>query len=242
MLPIFRDDPAHPLALAAEAERLGIDGVFVYDHLWPMGSPERPALAPFPVLGAVAAQTSGVWLGTLVARVGVVPDHVLVAQFAALQELAPGRVVAGIGTGDHLSFEENVAYGLPFGPAAERRRSLARCATALRGLGLVVWVGGRSRRTLAVAEATGAVANLWQAAPAEVAAQAARTEVSWGGMARPGDGGAALDAAALSAVAAPLARAGASWVVFGWPVNLEQLAEVGVSLAGGDDRLPGEPE
>ena len=233
MLPIFRDDPTEPLALAAEADRIGIDGVFVYDHLWPMGSPERPALAPFPVLGAMAAATSRVWLGTLVARVGVVPDDLLVAQFAALDELAPGRIVAGLGTGDRLSFDENIAYGLPLGPATERRRSLGRCALALRELGLVVWIGGRSRRTVAVAEAAGAVPNFWQGSPEEVAAQAARTEVSWAGMARPGQGGASLDAAALLEVAVPLARAGASWVVFGWPVQLEELAQVPAALAAG---------
>jgi alkanesulfonate monooxygenase SsuD/methylene tetrahydromethanopterin reductase-like flavin-dependent oxidoreductase (luciferase family) len=232
MLPLFRDDPSEALTLAAEAERLGIDGVFVYDHLWPMGSPERPALAPFPVLGAVAAMTSRIWLGTLVARVGIVPDDLLVAQFAALRELAPGRVVAGLGTGDHLSFNENLAYGLPLGPAGERRRALGRCARTLLGSGFVVWVGGRSRRTIAVAEASGAVPNLWQASPAEVAAQAARSVVTWAGMARPGAGGLALDAAGLLEVAVPLAEAGASWLVFGWPVRLEQLAEAAAALSG----------
>ena len=233
MLPVFRDDPAEALAVAAEADRLGIDGVFVYDHLWPMGSPERPALAPFPLLGAVAAVTSRVWLGPLVARVRVVPDHLLVAQFDALGELAPGRVVAGLGTGDHLSFPENVAYGLPLEPAAERRQALERCARALLDRGLVVWIGGRSRRTVAVAEAVGAVANFWQATPEEIAAQAARSEVSWAGMARPGQSGASLDAAALLEVAVPLARAGAGWLVFGWPVRLGALAEASEALRTG---------
>jgi hypothetical protein len=232
MLPIFRDDPSEALALAVEAERLGLDGVFVYDHLWPMGSPERPALAPFPVLGAVAATTSRLWLGTLVARVGIVSDDLLVAQFAALHELAPGRVVAGLGTGDHLSFNENLAYGLPLAPAEERRRALGRCATALLGIGFVVWVGGRSPRTVAVAEASGAVPNFWQASPAVVAAQAARSEVTWAGMARPDAGGLALDAAGLLEVAVPLAEAGASWLVFGWPVRLPQLAEAAAALSG----------
>ncbi len=221
MLPSFRDDPADALAVATEAERLGIDGVFVYDHLWPMGRPDRPALAPFPLLGAVAQSTASVRLGTLVARVGVVPDNVLVAEFAALDDLAPGRVVAALGTGDHLSFAENRAYGVPPGPAEQRRAALRGCARELLAMGLVVWVGGRSPRTVAVAEEVGAAVNFWDAGPEDLAAQVGRSEVTWGGMLPEGIGS---GAASIASFARPLARAGTSWLVFGWPLDLRQLA------------------
>jgi len=224
MLPTFRHTPADAIAIAMEAERLGLDGVFVYDHLWPMGSPERPALAPFPLLGALAASTSGVSLGPLVARVGIVPDETLVAQFAALHELAPGRVIAALGTGDRLSFDENRAYGLPPESAPERRAAVRRCARTLLDLGVTVWVGGNASATVAIAEEVGAVPNLWQATPERVAAQANRSEVTWAGMARPGGLREDLDADELTAIAGRLARAGASWLVFGWPVRLAELA------------------
>ena len=55
VLPTFRETPADALEAAHEAFAAGVDGVFCYDHLWPMGQPERPALAPFPVLAALAA-------------------------------------------------------------------------------------------------------------------------------------------------------------------------------------------
>ena len=42
-LPSFRDD-ASAVDAARQAERLGLDGVFVFDHLWPIGQP-RPARA-----------------------------------------------------------------------------------------------------------------------------------------------------------------------------------------------------
>ncbi|HXW39036.1 MAG TPA: LLM class flavin-dependent oxidoreductase, partial [Acidimicrobiales bacterium] len=144
MVPTFRESPSEAIALALEAERLGIDGVFVYDHLWPMGRPDRPALAPFPVLGAIAARTTTLHLGALVARVGVVPDELLVAEFMALARLAPGRVIAALGTGDHLSFNENRAYGLTIGPASVRRESVRSCASSLHAAGLEVWIGGLS--------------------------------------------------------------------------------------------------
>jgi alkanesulfonate monooxygenase SsuD/methylene tetrahydromethanopterin reductase-like flavin-dependent oxidoreductase (luciferase family) len=230
MLPTFRATPSNALSTAMEAERLGIDGVFAYDHLWPMGRPDRPALAPFPLLGAIAASTSGLCLGTLVARVGVVPDETLVAEFTALWHLAPGRVIAGLGTGDHLSVNENRGYGLAFGPVEERRHAVGHCAHLLLDAGLTVWVGGLATRTVQVAEATGAVANFWQAPPERVAAQAARSEVTWAGMARPEGGGDELNAAELTDVVRPLADAGASWVVFGWPVRLLDLAMAAETL------------
>jgi hypothetical protein len=37
ILPTFRDTPDEALETAARAEALGLDGVFCYDHVWPMG-------------------------------------------------------------------------------------------------------------------------------------------------------------------------------------------------------------
>ncbi|MGH9043533.1 MAG: LLM class flavin-dependent oxidoreductase [Acidimicrobiales bacterium] len=229
MLPTFADEPSEAFAVARKAEELGLDGVFVYDHLWPMGRPDRPALAPFPILGALSCVVRGVQLGTLVARVGLVPEAMLVGQFLALHRLAPGRVIAAIGTGDHLSFNENNAYGVAPDPAQDRRAAVGRCAAALLDHGLQVWIGGRSRATIAVAEATGAVPNLWQAGAAEVAVQASRTAVSWAGMAGPPDPGESRGQAVQAQVRA-LVGAGASWLVFGWPVDLLQLSQVASSL------------
>lgn len=230
MLPTFRATPSEALSTATEAERLGIDGVFAYDHLWPMGRPDRPALAPFPLLGAIAASTTALSLGTLVARVGVVPDATLVAEFTALALLAPGRVIAGLGTGDRLSANENRAYGLPFAAADARRQAVEHCARTLLDLGLTVWVGGLARPTVDVAESTGAVPNFWQASPERVAAQAARSEVTWAGMARPEGGDEQLGADELAEIARPIVDAGASWVVFGWPVRLDRLAGAAETL------------
>jgi alkanesulfonate monooxygenase SsuD/methylene tetrahydromethanopterin reductase-like flavin-dependent oxidoreductase (luciferase family) len=230
LLPTFRDDPTDAISIALEAERLGIDGVFAYDHLWPMGRPDRPALAPFPLLGAIAGASTRLCVGTLVARVGVVSDETLVAGFVALSQLAPGRVIAGLGTGDHLSANENHAYGLVFAPPEERRGALEHCARALLEAGLTVWVGGLAGPTVAVAERTGAAANFWQASPERVADQARRSEVTWGGMARPEGGSEELDAAGLAEAARPLVDAGATWVVLGWPVRLTELAAAAGTL------------
>jgi alkanesulfonate monooxygenase SsuD/methylene tetrahydromethanopterin reductase-like flavin-dependent oxidoreductase (luciferase family) len=107
VLPTFGESPDDALAVAQEAWLAGVDGFFCYDHLWPMGQPERPALAPFPILAALADLLEprdgedGPFLGTLVARVGLAPNDVLARQFVALANLAPGRVIAGLGTPTH---------------------------------------------------------------------------------------------------------------------------------------------
>lgn len=213
ILPTFSDTADAALAVARLAEEAGVDGVFCYDHLWPMGRPDRPAIAPFPLLGAVAVSTDQVAVGTLVARVGLVPDEVLVAEVEALSLLAPGRVVIALGTGDRLSAQENEAYGVPFAAAAHRRASLRRCTRLLRERGVPVWIGGGSPQTVAVAEEEGVAVNLWDVSPELVALQAQRCEVTWAGPA-PGS------PAGVEALMEALNDAGATWVVFGRPLPL----------------------
>jgi alkanesulfonate monooxygenase SsuD/methylene tetrahydromethanopterin reductase-like flavin-dependent oxidoreductase (luciferase family) len=222
VLPTFRESPADAWAAAHEAFAAGVDGVFAYDHLWPIGQPERPALAPFPILAALAAAgdlppttRGGPYFGTLVARVGLVPNGALLGQFRALNLLAPGRIIAGLGTGDRLSEAENLAYGIPFGPAAERRAQMVEVGLALRALGITVWVaGGRAARTVET-RAIGAALNVWDAAPELVASRSQgpeAVEVTWGGP--PPKGGETLESGMVE-----LAQAGATWAIFGWPID-----------------------
>ncbi len=222
LLPIFQEGADRALDAARRAEEAGLDGVFCYDHLWPIGQPTRPALAPFPVLACVAQRTQRVALGTLVARVGLVPDAVLLSELGALAAIAPGRVVAGMGIGDHLSAGENEAYGVDFGLAAERRARLRRCVRAALDRGLTVWVGDGSARTRRIAAEEGAALNLWGASTQEVREEREHAEVTWAG---PAEG-------PLAPTVARLADAGATWAVFSWPVDVEELAEAGRAPGG----------
>jgi alkanesulfonate monooxygenase SsuD/methylene tetrahydromethanopterin reductase-like flavin-dependent oxidoreductase (luciferase family) len=219
-LPTFRDDAA-VLDAARRAEALGLDGVFVFDHLWPLGQRDRPALSAFPVLGAVASVTTRICFGPLVARIGLVPDDVLVAEMASLAHMAPGRLIAGMGTGDRKSVDENEAYGIPPGPPDERRLALAGCARRILALGVPVWVGGGSVSTteLAVELGPGAAVNLWQGQASAVAALTGRSEVTWGGPV-------AATAPEIALGLSELAEAGATWAVCAWPESVEVVAEV----------------
>jgi len=218
-LPQFRDGADPALEAARRAESLGLDGVFCFDHLWPMGQPGRPALSSGPLLGALAASTSTITIGTLVARIGLLPDDVLLAVLSSLASLSEGRFIAGLGTGDRLSRAENEAYGIPFEPASERRVRMASVAAAARDEGIPVWIGGGLPKTVAVARTLSVAVNLWEGERLQVAELVATgLEVTWGGPV--GD----TVAEATSHLAA-VAGAGATWAVCAWPGSLEVVAE-----------------
>jgi len=215
-LPSFVEDPEIPIRVARAAEEAGLDGVFVYDHLWRGDPPDRrPALECFALLGAVAAETRRVHVGTLVARATLRPPATLANAFATAQRVSGGRLIAAIGAGDSQSRAENEAYGLEFGSMADRVSSLHNAVRASSGHGFPVWVGGLAaqvRQIVAVADGW----NSWGTDAARFVEQAALVReiapdatLTWGGLARP-----------IEEAAGPLADrlwtyadAGAEWVV-----------------------------
>ena len=215
--PVFATSPAPALAVAQQADEVGLDGVFSYDHLFPIRSPGRPALAALPTLAAMALRTERVRLGTLVSRVTLLPLPVLVSALATLDEISGGRAIAGIGTGDSLTRFENDAYGLPFPGLDERLALLADAARALRARGVTTWIGGRSRpvRAMAAAEADGW--NSWDGPLDELASFAAdnggRCDATWGGPPPPDRD--------LAAHLRSLAGAGVAWAVYGPPPSVD---------------------
>ena len=170
-LPQFRNDAEAAIVTARAAEEAGLDGVFVFDHLWPIGQPERPALQSFALLGALAAETQRVNLGTLVARVGLVPNAVLLHQFETLQRMAGDRLIGGLGAGDRMSRPENIAYGVPYGTAAERLAEVADGCRQLQARGITAWAGGRSAGLRSVAAADADALNVWEATVDEAGAE-----------------------------------------------------------------------
>jgi alkanesulfonate monooxygenase SsuD/methylene tetrahydromethanopterin reductase-like flavin-dependent oxidoreductase (luciferase family) len=185
-LPVFTADTGRPLAVAARANELGMDGVFSPDHFfppifYPPSGPERPALEAFSILSAVAAREPGLHVGTLVARVTLRPPGILAKQAAGLDAMSGGRAILALGTGDRASLPEHERYGIPFPPVADRLALLEETVTALRSLfeggsyeggthvpalegpllppgAPALWVGGLSDPVVAIA---GRVADAW---------------------------------------------------------------------------------
>ena len=219
-LPQFRAEAGPALDTAMRAEAAGLDGVFVFDHLWPLGRPDRPALHGPTLAAALVASTERVAVGTLVARVGVLPNAVLANAFASLHRMAGDRLVAGLGVGDAMSRPENLAIGVPFRPHRERLAALADMCRRLRARGITTWVGGTSASTQAVGWAEADAVNVWGVAPDALAAAMARSgragPFTWAGQVDVGSLGPTEVAGLLRTVAA----AGATWAVVA-PVNGE---------------------
>jgi hypothetical protein len=214
LLPTFRDTPNDALRTAIRAEESGLDGVFAFDHLWPIGDRERPALAPFALLASVVGRCPTLSVGPLVARVGLVSTKKLLEQFATLEALAPGRVIAALGTGDELSKDEHLAYGLAYPSAEERRKLLVEAIEALSPT-LEVWCGAGSTATNQIARDYGVTLNLWGVPPAMVRDVARDGAVNWAGpLGR--DPRVTLD---------DLASAGATWAISSESSRIDELGE-----------------
>ncbi len=96
--------PAELLKYGILAEELGFDSVFVSDHLQPWRHDGGHAPAALPWLGALAARTERVLVGTSVLTPTFRYHPAVVAQaFATLGCLAPGRAVLGVGSGESLN-------------------------------------------------------------------------------------------------------------------------------------------
>lgn len=218
-LPQFRAEAEPALEAARVAEAAGLDGVFVFDHLWPIGHPERPALHGLALLGALAVETQRVMLGSLVSRVGLVPDVVLVNALHTVSRMCGGRFIAGLGVGDRLSRAENEAFGVAFASAQDRFASLVECCRELRAADVPVWVGGLSDEVREIAVAEADALNLWGVDAARVAAVSG-VEVTWAGQVGP-----EVDVAAHLGA---LQEAGATWAVCApigmpWPEAVDKM-------------------
>jgi alkanesulfonate monooxygenase SsuD/methylene tetrahydromethanopterin reductase-like flavin-dependent oxidoreductase (luciferase family) len=183
----FTADPKAPLAGLDEAWRLGLAGVFVLDHLWPLGQARtRPVLECWTLVGALAARAGALGpgaqpeqarlrVGTLVTRAGLRPPAVVARMAASAGQAAGAPMVVGVGGGDARSGAENQAFGLAFPDAAGRHAEVER---QLRWLAAeeagtprpASWAGGRGAGIRAIAGRLADAWNVWAARPEELAA------------------------------------------------------------------------
>jgi alkanesulfonate monooxygenase SsuD/methylene tetrahydromethanopterin reductase-like flavin-dependent oxidoreductase (luciferase family) len=93
-------DAATLVALGVEAERAGWDGVFFWDHVVWEPESRHDVHDPWVLLGAVAAGTERVRLGTLVTPLARRRPWVVAKHVTTLDHLSHGRAVLGVGLGE----------------------------------------------------------------------------------------------------------------------------------------------
>lgn len=134
------------------AEELGYDWASVFDHFVPIQSdPAGPCFEGLTLLSALAAQTSHIRCGILVAGNTYRNPAVLANIAATIDHVSSGRLELGVGAG---WFElEHAAYGVPFHTTGRRIRMLGETLRILRSL----WTQERttfSGRYYRIADAT----------------------------------------------------------------------------------------
>ncbi len=178
--PRYRDVQAVALA----AEQVGFDSFWLADHLiyrFPPKNPESGAWEVFTFLSALAAVTTRITLGPLVACTSFRNPALLAKMADSLDEISDGRFILGLGAGWHQP--EYDAFGYPFDHLAGRfEESLNMILPLLKGervnhkgeyyqmtdtvlrprgpskSGPPIWIGGRRPRMM---ELTARYADAW---------------------------------------------------------------------------------
>jgi len=123
------------LARAQAAERSGFASVWVMDHFWQLpalGGPDEPILEAYTLLGALAARTERVQLGTLVTGVTYRNPALLAKMVTTLDVISHGRAILGIGAAWYEP--EHLGYGFGFPPDRERLDRLEEAVQICRAL------------------------------------------------------------------------------------------------------------
>jgi len=122
-------------AIATTAERSGFDTVLVMDHFYQLpllGAPEQEMFEAYTLLGALAARTERVNLGTLVTGVTYRNPALLAKIVTTLDVVSRGRAILGIGA---AWFDvEHHALGFEFPPTRTRMEMLEEAVQICRAM------------------------------------------------------------------------------------------------------------
>jgi coenzyme F420-dependent glucose-6-phosphate dehydrogenase len=124
--------PAELADFAVQADDLGFDSVMISDHYQPWRHLGGHAPSALVWLGAVAARTSRIQVGTSVLTPTLRYHPAVIAQaFATLGVMYPGRPILGVGTGEAMN---ESALGIEFPPVSERFARLREAVRLIRML------------------------------------------------------------------------------------------------------------
>ena len=127
------------LAAARDAEALGYDHVWTWDHLTAIfGDPDQPIFEGYTALAAVAQATDTIRLGLFVGANTFRNPGLAVKAITTIDHISAGRAIMGMGgawfDGEHRAF--GIDFGSGFGQRLDwlpRRRCHAGAARRERG-------------------------------------------------------------------------------------------------------------
>ncbi len=120
---------------ALAAEEGGFQSVWVMDHFWQLpalGGPDEPILEAYTLLGALAARTERVELGTLVTGVTYRNPALVAKTITTLDIISKGRAILGIGAAWYDV--EHTGYGYDYPSDRERLDRLEEAVQICRAM------------------------------------------------------------------------------------------------------------
>jgi len=110
-------------------EQLGIDSVWIYDHLYGPGVPDYPSLEAWTLATALLCRTDRIRIGHMVLCNQFRHPVVLAKMVTSLDQISGGRLQLGIGSGSYA--DEHQRAGLDWGSFAERSERLGETLQVL---------------------------------------------------------------------------------------------------------------
>ena len=121
------------LSVWQEAEQLGFDTAWVFDHFLPIFSdPTGPCMEGWTSLAALAMATSQIRLGVMVSGNTYRNPGVLAKIATTVDIISRGRLILGMGGGWFA--REHAAFGIPFPGIGERLGRLEESLTVIKQL------------------------------------------------------------------------------------------------------------
>jgi len=149
-------DPSDFATATAEALAVGVDGVFLWDHMVPfVGSPDDSAWETWTLLGTMAGvvRGSGADLGVLVSPLTFRHPQIVARAAATLARTISSRFILGVGAGgfvlDDRLFGDQRGTAQRMSDFGLRLRELRRAVdeqNRRHGTDVRLWVGGDGRR------------------------------------------------------------------------------------------------
>jgi F420-dependent oxidoreductase-like protein len=124
------------LAIVSSCERRGWHAAYFADHFMPNAPDATPlrgdTLEALAVLAALAARTTTIRLGTLVASATYRHPAVFAKAITAIDRISQGRAIAGLGAG--WQENEHASYGIELGSIGERIDRFDEYVTVVRSM------------------------------------------------------------------------------------------------------------